>query len=148
MENLSDQIGLVQAFFKSKLDSNSGEPLVEDLELPPKQRPMAARPRLPASGKIPFSGISGPTSSPQKRPAPPTGPGAMKLGSEPSKKKAKKNSGLALEMPNFNVDGDGEQSTTGEGTKDPANASKSLDGAGMGDSMGETETLSMPNGTA
>ena len=43
----------MQNFFLAKLHANNDEPLVEDLELPPKQRPTAARPRVPASGKIP-----------------------------------------------------------------------------------------------
>ncbi|RAL15478.1 SAGA histone acetyltransferase complex subunit SPT7 [Aspergillus homomorphus CBS 101889] len=100
-ETLPSQIGLVQGFFSAKLKTNSNEPLVEDLELPPKQRPMAARPRLPASGKIqPPSAPSGPTTSPQKRPLPPSASSqqfASKLGmSEPSKKKVKKNSGAGI----------------------------------------------------
>ncbi|PYH93260.1 hypothetical protein BO71DRAFT_355600 [Aspergillus ellipticus CBS 707.79] len=98
-ETLPSQIGLVQGFFSSKLQTSNNEPLVEDLELPPKQRPMAARPRLPASGKIPPpSAPSGPTTSPQKRTLPPSASGqpAGKPGTEPSKKKLKKNSGVAL----------------------------------------------------
>ncbi|PGH18118.1 hypothetical protein AJ79_00746 [Helicocarpus griseus UAMH5409] len=97
LQTLPSQIGLVQNFFLAKLHANKDEPLVEDLELPPKQRPTAARPRVPASGKIPQpppnAGVS---SSPQKRPAPPAGPGGSKPGaSEPSKKKSKKNNGTA-----------------------------------------------------
>ncbi|KAL1957981.1 hypothetical protein VTO42DRAFT_5373 [Malbranchea cinnamomea] len=53
LESIPSQIGLVQNFFLEKLNANNNEPLVEDLELPPKQRPTAARPRVPASGKIP-----------------------------------------------------------------------------------------------
>ncbi|KAJ6019034.1 hypothetical protein N7499_009812 [Penicillium canescens] len=133
-ENLSDQIGLVQAFFKGKLDANHDEPLTEDLELPPKQRPMAAKPRLPASGKIPQAGLSGPHTSPQKRAAPPH---ASKAGAtEPSKKKAKKNSGTALDMPNPNGDADGDQ-TAGDA------AASIPDGIGLPDGTGET----MTNGT-
>lgn len=90
----------MQAFFNAKLQAHNSEPLVEDLELPPKQRPTAARPRLPASGKIPPpSNLPGPTTSPQKRPLPPSAPGASanKSGpSEPNKKKIKKNSGVAM----------------------------------------------------
>ena len=108
---MHNQIGLLQNFFKGRLDANSDEPLTEDLELPPKQRPMASKPRLPASGKIPpLAGVSGPNSSPQKRAAPANASSASKSGpAEPSKKKAKKNSGVALEMPNLNIDGDPEQ---------------------------------------
>lgn len=100
LQTIDSQIGLVQNFFLAKLHANSDEPLVEDLELPPKQRPTAARPRIPASGKIPP-----PTNlnqSPQKRPlAAPGAPATTKgASSEPSKKKAKKNSGVAMAVPN------------------------------------------------
>ncbi|EAU35073.1 conserved hypothetical protein [Aspergillus terreus NIH2624] len=122
-DTVSSQIGLVQSFFKAKLEANNHEPLVEDLELPPKQRPMAAKPRLPASGKIPPpSGPTGPTSSPQKRPLPPNAPGqpgaikAATSNSEPSKKKLKKNSGVALGLPGSTAEGD-EASTNMDGTK-------------------------------
>ncbi|KAH8427010.1 SAGA histone acetyltransferase complex subunit SPT7 [Aspergillus melleus] len=120
-ETLASQIGLVQGFFSAKLQANNNEPLVEDLELPPKQRPMAARPRLPASGKIPVSsGPTGPTSSPQKRPHPPTATGpasALKLGTaEPSKKKVKKNSGVALGVPGSTAEGD-EATANADGAK-------------------------------
>ncbi|KAJ5760987.1 hypothetical protein N7520_008143 [Penicillium odoratum] len=120
VDSLPEQIGLVQAFFKGKLAANRDEPLIEDLELPPKQRPMAVKPRLPASGKIPpMPGVSGPNSSPQKRPAPPNATAVAKTGTaEPSKKKSKKNSGVALEMPNFNFDGDADQGSAFDGTKD------------------------------
>ncbi|EAW09677.1 SAGA histone acetyltransferase complex subunit SPT7 [Aspergillus clavatus NRRL 1] len=117
-ETVSLQIGLVQEFFRVKLQASNNEPLVEDLELPPKQRPMAARPRLPASGKIPPpSGPQGLTSSPQKRPLPPSAssqaPVSKPSFSEPSKKKLKKNSGVA-----------GIPGATGDGDEAPA-----LDGA-------------------
>lgn len=100
-ESLSSQIGLVQEFFKNKLEARNNEPLVEDLELPPKQRPTATRPRLPASGKIaPPSHIGGPASSPSKRPAPPGASSGSKSGiSEPNKKKVKKNSGAVMGIP-------------------------------------------------
>ncbi|KAL2117454.1 hypothetical protein VTJ04DRAFT_7114 [Mycothermus thermophilus] len=55
-ENIMDQIGLVRNFFLAKLHANNDQPLVEDEDLPPKQR--RARPRLGATGKI---------VSPQKR---------------------------------------------------------------------------------
>ncbi|KAL4897024.1 hypothetical protein BDV59DRAFT_83390 [Aspergillus ambiguus] len=122
-DTLSSQIGLAQSFFKAKLEANNNEPLVEDLELPPKQRPMAAKPRLPASGKIPPpSAPSGPTSSPQKRPLPPTVPGQLgaakpgALNTEPSKKKLKKNSGVAMGVPGSAADGD-DASTNADGMK-------------------------------
>lgn len=107
---MSKQIGLVQEFFRAKLQASNDEPLVEDLELPPKQRPMAARPRLPASGKIPPpSGQQGLTTSPQKRPHPPSAPGQSAFPrpsfSEPSKNKVKKNSGSAG-IPGSTAEGD------------------------------------------
>lgn len=55
--NVDDQIGLIRNFFLSKLHANNDEPLVEDEDLPVKQR--RPRPRLGATGKI---------VSPQKRP--------------------------------------------------------------------------------
>lgn len=78
----------------AKLHANKDEPLVEDYELPPKQRPMAGRPRVPASGKIPPQPSLGIGSSPQKRPAPPsTSITAKGMVLEPSKKKIKKSTG-------------------------------------------------------
>jgi transcriptional activator SPT7 len=56
-ENIQEQIGLVKNFFLAKLHANGDQPLVEDEDLPLKQR--RARPRLGATGKI---------VSPQKRP--------------------------------------------------------------------------------
>ncbi|RDW86330.1 SAGA histone acetyltransferase complex subunit SPT7 [Aspergillus mulundensis] len=121
-ETLASQIGLVQAFFNAKLQARNNEPLVEDLELPPKQRPMAGRPRLPASGKIPPpSSLPGPTSSPQKRPLQPSASGvnASKPGpSEPNKKKVKKNSGVAMGV--IDVMAEDEATTGGaDGVKPP-----------------------------
>jgi transcriptional activator SPT7 len=55
-ESIQDQIGLVRNFFLAKLHAGGDQPLVEDEDLPPKQR--RARPRLGATGKI---------VSPQKR---------------------------------------------------------------------------------
>lgn len=56
-ENLQFQLGIVQEFFASKLAANHGRSLVEDQDLPPKQR--FPKPRLGPAGKI---------SSPRKRP--------------------------------------------------------------------------------
>lgn len=84
---------------------------------------MATRPRLPASGKIPPpSGIGGPTSSPTKRPAPPTGVGSsFGSKSEPNKKKIKKNSGVGIGVPGASAGAGAEDETTtsmdGNGTK-------------------------------
>lgn len=57
VKNVGNQIGLVQEWFMAKLHDNNNEPLVEDDDLPPKQR--FPKPRLPPTGKI---------SSPRKRP--------------------------------------------------------------------------------
>ncbi|PSR90897.1 hypothetical protein BD289DRAFT_481439 [Coniella lustricola] len=56
-DNIQGQIGLVKNFFLAKLHANGDQPLVEDEDLPVKQR--RPRPRLGATGKI---------VSPQKRP--------------------------------------------------------------------------------
>jgi transcriptional activator SPT7 len=56
-QNIQEQIGLVKNFFLAKLHANGDQPLVEDEDLPIKQR--RPRPRLGATGKI---------VSPQKRP--------------------------------------------------------------------------------
>jgi len=56
-ETLEEQIGLVKEFFRNKLTANDDDPLVEDEDLPAKQR--FPKPRLPPTGKI---------SSPRKRP--------------------------------------------------------------------------------
>lgn len=157
VDNLQGQIGLLQAFFKGKLEANSDEPLVEDLELPPKQRPMAAKPRLPASGKIPpLAGVSAPHSSPQKRPPPPNAVGTSKVGtSEPSKKKSKKNSGVALDIPGFNdADGDADQPVSVEGLKDFTGTdvdSKPKDDSnvdGIDESQQDNGNIPMTNGAA
>lgn len=55
--NLTNEIGLVHEFFQEKLVKNNGQPLIEDEDLPAKQR--FPKPRLPPNGKI---------SSPRKRP--------------------------------------------------------------------------------
>ena len=64
MDNIKDQIGLVQNFFLAKLHANNNKPLVEDDDLPIKQR--MPKPRLPPTGKI---------TSPRKRPFKEPGPG-------------------------------------------------------------------------
>ncbi|KAI1429052.1 bromodomain-containing protein [Xylaria sp. FL1777] len=56
-ENIQEQLGLVKNFFLAKLHANGDLPLVEDKDLPVKQR--RPQPRLGATGKI---------VSPQKRP--------------------------------------------------------------------------------
>ncbi|KUJ14659.1 uncharacterized protein LY89DRAFT_588647 [Mollisia scopiformis] len=77
-ENLQDQIGLVRNFFLAKLHANDDEPLLEDEELPAKQRP--TRPRLGPTGKI---------TSPRKRP--------LKEQSGNAKKKKKLDNGTAMD---------------------------------------------------
>ena len=57
IETLPHHIGLVQDYFREKLRKNHDDPLVEDEDLPQKQR--FPKPRLPPTGKI---------SSPRKRP--------------------------------------------------------------------------------
>jgi len=52
VENVEDQIGLIRPWFKKRLKENGDRPLVEDLDLPPKQRPGYGRARVPASGRI------------------------------------------------------------------------------------------------
>ena len=64
LESLKSQIGLVQNFFLAKLHAQNDAPLVEDDDLPQKQR--FPKPRLPPTGKI---------SSPRKRPVREPGPG-------------------------------------------------------------------------
>jgi transcriptional activator SPT7 len=57
LQTVESQIGLVQDWLLNKLHDNSSQALVEDDDLPPKQR--FPKPRLPPTGKI---------SSPRKRP--------------------------------------------------------------------------------
>ncbi|KAI9839062.1 MAG: Transcriptional activator spt7 [Thelocarpon superellum] len=57
LQSLKAEIGIVQNFFLAKLHANNDEALVEDDDLPQKQR--FPKPRLPPTGKI---------SSPRKRP--------------------------------------------------------------------------------
>ncbi|KAF1810633.1 hypothetical protein P152DRAFT_475463 [Eremomyces bilateralis CBS 781.70] len=56
-ENITDEIGLIHGFFQDKLRANGNQSLIEDDDLPPKQR--FPKPRLPPTGKI---------TSPRKRP--------------------------------------------------------------------------------
>ena len=64
VENVDDQVGLVQEFFRNKLRANGDKALVEDDDLPVKQR--MPKPRLGPWGKI---------TSPRKRPFKEPGPG-------------------------------------------------------------------------
>lgn len=56
-ESIKHEIGIIQPFFLAKLHANNDNPLIEDDELPIKQR--FPKPRLPPTGKI---------TSPRKRP--------------------------------------------------------------------------------
>jgi transcriptional activator SPT7 len=64
-DSLKDMPDLVAAFFGRRLGDNNSDPLVEDYELPPKQRPNGSRPRLNATGRI-VEG-KGANASPQKK---------------------------------------------------------------------------------
>lgn len=64
IESIQKEIGLVQPFFLAKLHANNDAQLVEDEDLPQKQR--FPKPRLPPTGKI---------SSPRKKPVREAGPG-------------------------------------------------------------------------
>ncbi|MCJ1404632.1 Transcriptional activator spt7 [Xylographa trunciseda] len=64
VETIRQEIGLVQNFYLAKLHANGDAPLVEDEDLPQKQR--FPKPRLPPTGKI---------SSPRKKPVREPGPG-------------------------------------------------------------------------
>jgi transcriptional activator SPT7 len=129
LQSLPEQIGLVQNFFLAKLHANEDETLTEDLELPPKQRPSATRSRLPATGKIlPPAGLTLSNISPQKRPFLPSSSSAGKTvaNAEPSKKKAKKNSGAAAVMPSGELNADDATATNGSESK-PASSNKPIE---------------------
>ncbi|TVY57583.1 Transcriptional activator SPT7 [Lachnellula cervina] len=86
-ENLPDQIGLVRNFFLAKLHANEDEPLLEDEDLPTKQKP--PKPRLGPTGKI---------TSPRKRP--------LKEQTGNAKKKKKLDNGTAMDTtPNSKTGG-------------------------------------------
>lgn len=64
LQTLTGEIGLIHNFFQAKLHANNDEALIEDDDLPQKQR--LPKPRLPPTGKI---------TSPRKKPAREAGPG-------------------------------------------------------------------------
>ena len=78
---IKTQIALIHDFFLAKLHANNDQPLVEDEDLPQKQK--LPKPRLPPTGKI---------TSPRKRPNKEPGPGKGH-----PKKKMKLNDGEAKE---------------------------------------------------
>ena len=90
VDTIRDQIGLVQEFFLKKLQANGDKPLIEDDDLPVKQR--MPKPRLPPTGKI---------TSPRKRPFKEPGPGKghprkkMKLNEAGDAAKIGENEGTA-----------------------------------------------------
>ncbi|KAK2628903.1 hypothetical protein QTJ16_002006 [Diplocarpon rosae] len=102
LENVHEAIGLVKNYFLAKLHTNKhGEPLVEDDELPIKQRP--AKPRLPPTGKI---------SSPRKRP--------QKELSGNAKKKKKLENGVAVDpATGIKTGGNGSPEKPGASVKKP-----------------------------
>ena len=99
INNIKNEIGLVQEFFLAKLRANNDEPLVEDDDLPQKQR--FPKPRLPPTGKI---------TSPRKRPLKEQGPGKGH-----PRKKMKTADGEAKETGKENV---AEKGDVKEGEKD------------------------------
>ena len=99
INNIKNQIGLVHQFFLAKLHANNDDPLVEDDDLPQKQR--FPKPRLPPTGKI---------TSPRKRPLKEQGPGKGH-----PRKKMKTADGEAKEMGKENT---AEKESGREGEKD------------------------------
>ena len=98
-ENIKDEIGLVHDFFKEKLEKTNGGPLVEDEDLPAKQR--FPKPRLPPTGKI---------SSPRKRPIREQQMMARKkrrLEIEAERARERQEQEGNSSMPNANMDGSG-----------------------------------------
>lgn len=89
-EIIRAQIGIVQNFFLAKLHAGGDEPLVEDEDLPVKQRP--PKPRLPPTGKIsmprkrPLHGQGG--GSKKKKKPNSTAPPSSKSGSESVRKES------------------------------------------------------------
>ena len=73
VENIENEIGIVHAFFRKKLAENGDRPLMEDVDLPLKQRPGYGRPRVPASGKIGDNVRTGASPLKNKSPQKPVG---------------------------------------------------------------------------
>ncbi|RMZ87145.1 hypothetical protein DV736_g5627, partial [Chaetothyriales sp. CBS 134916] len=71
VENVDEQPAIIRDFFRKKLRENGDRPLVEDLDLPLKQRPGFGRPRVPASGRIGGDTQKTNTSPQKKTPARP-----------------------------------------------------------------------------
>lgn len=124
VDNISSQIGLVQQFFRDKLAANNDKPLIEDDDLPQKQR--FPKPRLPPTGKI---------SSPRKRPIREPGPGKghprkkMKLNGEGEKEK--ENLGLGkgpVGKLKLGLPGEGDGAATATVANDPVKEMKNEKG--------------------
>jgi len=110
INNYKNIIGLAHNFFLAKLHANNDQPLVEDDDLPLKQR--FPKPRLGANGKI---------TSPRKRPAKEQGPGKGH-----PRKKMKTNDGEAKESGKENVAGKDTETSKADADKDnPDNAAES-----------------------
>lgn len=76
-ESIAFEIGLVQQFFREKLNSSQEPYLIEDENLP--QRLRLAKPRLPPTGKI---------STPRKRKEAPVAGGSAKKKKKPTGSKS------------------------------------------------------------
>ncbi|KAL8674757.1 MAG: hypothetical protein Q9168_000841 [Polycauliona sp. 1 TL-2023] len=125
LDNIDNQIGLVQQFFRDKLIANNNKPLVEDDDLPQKQR--FPKPRLPPTGKI---------SSPRKRPVREPGPGKGH-----PRKKMKLSNGDATVTANANVTATENNNVT----KSPVGKLK-LDPPNHASSSATTTTMNMNGG--
>ncbi|KAI9654868.1 MAG: Transcriptional activator spt7 [Alyxoria varia] len=134
-DNVDSQVGLVQSFFREKLEKTNGQPLVEDDELPAKQR--FPKPRLPPSGKI---------SSPRKRPPREQQmmqrkKRRMEIEAERERERQAQN-----EANNAQGTGQGGSSTVGFSTVEPD--SFVAGPAGMGDTSSHEPNVTLGDGTS
>ncbi len=137
LESLKSQIRLIQNFFLAKLHANRDEPLVEDEDLPQKQR--FPKPRLPPTGKI---------SSPRKRPLKEQG------GSKSKKKKVEhKKDGEMVANPmgiptsELGVTGAAGPGGTADTDKSPFGGAAAAGKSGLKPPVGKLK-LAMPGGAA
>jgi transcriptional activator SPT7 len=112
-ESLPKQIGLIKNFFFAKLHANGENPLIEDEDLPPKQR--MPKPRLPPTGKI---------TSPRKRP--------LKEQQAGAKKKKKLENGMGLEADGSGPPNGAAVKSKGSGSPEKKKAGKVGKGAEAG----------------
>lgn len=128
-DTVKKQIGLVQEFFLEKLSKNNDNALIEDDDLPQKQR--FPKPRLPPTGKI---------TSPRKRPIKEPGPGKGH-----PKKKMKLNDGEAKDVTN-----DGSKLANGTKESEPQKNGEPSKDAEKSESPAKKNTTesskSLPNG--